>query len=207
MTKLFLPLLFVISTCGLAACAEDSTRKSPVAGPVHSPPITKAENDVRDLKITINGESPEVYYSTFLFHPSKFCSEPWYQFAGSFPFDIGQDELGRRVTGDFSILMLKNGTYYGYYLENTLGDRVPSGGYPILAKQDRQLRGRWRIEGQEIAFENLGRGHAMMVNKRRTIQLLVGRNIISAGLSGQLVEIKILNSNTVKVPELDNCAK
>lgn len=202
--KLFFGLTVSISMLALMACSDEPNPPPPMqAAPMQEQPVNK-ESEAKETKITINGESPEVYYSHFLFHHSPICTNAWHQYAGTFPFDLGQDELGRKFTGDIEVLMLKNGTYFGAYIETTLGEKTDFG-YPVLNKENRQFKGRWRIEGPDIVFDNLGKGFAMLVNKKRTIQLRVDRDILSVGLAGQVVEISIINSNTLHVPEQNRC--
>jgi len=201
-----LTLLFLISAPALIACSNDPKCTQPtLSAPEPERPVLK-EKDRNEVSITINGEAPEVYYSYFLFHHSPVCTNAWHQYAGTFPFELPKDELGRQVNGNIEILMLKDGTYYGAYMETTLGKRTDFG-YPVLKKENRQLKGRWRIEGANIVFENLGKGFAMLVNKKRTIQLVVDKDIVSIGLAGQMVELSIINSNVLHVPELNRCAR
>lgn len=191
----FIFTFFLFATTGIAACShKDGSTKSTDS----APPEVK--------RYLVNGETPEVYYSNFLYLRAKHCPNPWYRMAGTFSFPMGKDELGRRLGGDLYILMLENGMYQAYYTETSFGERT-SYGTPILAEVTQKFSGKWRIDGLDIDFEGIGRGYAVLDNGRRKIHLRVERNIIREVLKDQTLEISIMYSTNAKIPELDNCAR
>jgi hypothetical protein len=210
MKSVFMAFVLTLSSAALVACSKDKDSQgspsNPSPEPCCAPTPTKDPSLESSAQYTINGENPKDYYARFNYQPTPDCDHAQYLHAGNWEIYRGKDESGNERKGELYLYILEDGTYFAQYKEYSVLDRQGTQ-FTSANEKETKFKSRWRIEGDEIVFDNLGRGKGVLENERRTIWLVFDRDFFGTGLSGELATINSLNGNNVPFPEIDNCPR
>ncbi len=137
----------------------------------------------------INGQDPATYYKQFVYRREQRTSGSGYWHY--YPSTVGYLKLPNGQFTSLRIYPRADGSYTAEYAELT--QRSPS--EYVHEYDNKNLSGRWRVEGTKIIFDGLGTGEGMMVNDEPGFRLTYSRNIHTPGLSGDSTNVKIVASS------------
>jgi hypothetical protein len=185
MTIMTLGALLALSACGKGGDSSSSTSTT----------------------YEVNGKQPADYFRQFLYRETGECGtiHEYHHYPKSEAEKIGVNRNGKDVLASLSLLMQDDGTFSAFYQEITVRSYFDSG-YYWESHQERVVSGRWSIDGVNLVLSSLGVASALDYNGHAAMQLRVDADLLSPGLKGQMLTLRMGAASYNPIPALDPCA-
>ncbi len=171
-SKYFKSIVIISTIFSMVNCAKDS---SPGAG----------ATDTNKKTISINGKSPQEYYSQFIYKITGECQQGNSNeyFVTSGDIKIGKQNNSMPIYAELEIRMFADYTYKAKYIEKRVDKFIDNGySYDITGVKDFQSK--WSINNDGLLIlEDIGVATALEYNGSPSFNLVFNKNQLSEGLN------------------------
>lgn len=160
------------------------------------------------ISYRVNGKDPGEYYRQFLYSSTGVCGtwEHLHNLLTGKDLKVGADAKDRDIMSSLYLALLPDGAYQAYYREFIVL-RYADGGYYFAYEKNRTIKGRWMVQDDRLILSELGTGTAIEYNDQPAVNFKYDLDIVSAGLKGKTILLRMSRSTLLPFPDLATCPK
>lgn len=155
----------------------------------------------RNKVITLNGETPDVYFKRFLYKTTGKCSDKegiHFQYLSTFHeyIKLPNAENGKEQLAMLNIFLMEDGTYIADYTKMIKADDtgIPNSRYVHIFSERFGGKTSLNTDGR-LTLEGIGVLSALIYNEKPAALLSVENDDLAEGISGQKILVTMVSSN------------